>query len=1089
MKQLRWRSVCVALIGLGLLTMLVPPISRAADIAPDQQGWVEIDYGPLIERRQLTHSGDSVGTLLDRAATGQAADRLSLSLLDPLLEPYALVLPDTVDSFRPLTGAPFVEIGHLWQPGEQQPAWVELLRARHLLVESDGNGRMRFFLPWTVADGDTASRPASQRAAETAWQSSWSILRHVLAAERSRLDAVAIASEEAVPIVIEVYAYTHSAARSRFGLGLLPFTATIDDLRSRGDRPPLDLAAWQAFLDEGLQLEGGILEEDGSIRLLGSKVATPPRLIGEPLTLADFAVAYRAVFYGGLAEPYMSLDRGYSPQSSLVNYGGRLRDTRLGLVTLLCDIRFKTFSLGLDIISGRDLRDELRRVLPDFRSHIERFALDKESQGVMSQQTRLWFYPDDVDLTIAPQADVLAMRRVRMTAASERVQAAGTAGQDDPPWTRQTIQAINGDYDGLSEFFPELADLDQVVRLLSFFTWLKHADGAGLRLPDLHDLLAIELPQLTTPKRFPQLLAFNALPASGSPQKAEVFDRVPVAEALDRLGAAGDRPLTALRRFDRALASLDPRDPGSARLLKELQGYASANLDDSALDMMAYKAERIRMHRTVLSTLALADQRTVVGRQQAGETLRIFSVGIGGLDLGMGKAVTRAGARSFSLAASGTSRREAPEGASSPRVNTVSARPIHDEWRRHPVVDDTRTMPAHGMGAIPAVPGGRADFVDGWIELSTPPADGELAERSTWVETLVGRDGPDLRGRRLYVDQQGKAEVIVRLEASRYLSYRLEGQGTVVHAVLEETVARDVPPPAGVTALLPNGLATLTISPTSAPTKLNLSLESTVLLERKRLGTDVPRVLLQRLVLGHAADRTPGTPLPALSPLPGQLGQPETLMVLSRSLTSDRAWAGSTDGVPGEEDAWVLGRTLNAWWREDASASGMGAVVGVDPGRSPGRWAAAPSIEGLPVLLLPEAAFSGSSAALREELAASWKTGDVVDSLPAASTSPVVILISAEPVGLCASRVRELAVSPALKDRYLAVWCLSGRLREEFPRAVLEAGNLAALGVAENSVVGLREAPAQIAELGSVFGDSDRPARVEHLPGPFFWFY
>jgi len=375
---------------------------------------------------------------------------------------------------------------------------------------------------------------------------------------------------------------------------------------------------------------------------------------------------------------------------------------------------------------------------------------------------------------------------------------------------------------------------------------------------------------------------------------------------------------------------------------------------------------------------------------------------------------------------------------------------------------------------------GRADFADGWIE---------LAETSSWMETLVGRDGPDLRGRRLYLDQQGKAELIVRLEASRYLSYRLEGQGAVVQAVLKQTVARDVPPPAGVTPLLPNGLATLTISPASAPTKLNLGLASTVLLERKRLGTDVPRVLLQRLVLGHAADRTPGTPLPALSPLPSQLGQPEALMVLPRSLTSDRAWAGSTDGVPGEEDAWVLGRALNAWWREDGNVSGMAAVVGVDPGRSPGRWAAAPPIEGLPVLLLPEAAFSGSSVALREELAVSWTTGDVIDRLPATSTAPVVILISAEPVGLCASRVRELAVSPALKDRYLAVWCLNGRLREEFPRAVLEAGNLAALGVAESSVVRQREAAAQITELGSVFGDADRPARVEHLPGPFVWFY
>ena len=248
MKQLRWRSVWLALIGLGLLSMLVPPISRAADVAPDEQGWVDIDYGALIERRQLTHSGDSVGTLLNRGD-----DRSSLSLLDPLLEPYALVLPDTVDSFKPLTGAPFVEIGHLWQPGEQQPAWVELLRSRHFIVESDGHGRMRFFLPFTVDAAGTTSRPASQSAADAAWQSGWPVLRHVLGAERSRLESGTTPAGEAVPIAIEVYAYTHSVPRSRFALGLLPYTATVDDLRSSGDRPPLDLQAWQAFLDEFIE--------------------------------------------------------------------------------------------------------------------------------------------------------------------------------------------------------------------------------------------------------------------------------------------------------------------------------------------------------------------------------------------------------------------------------------------------------------------------------------------------------------------------------------------------------------------------------------------------------------------------------------------------------------------------------------------------------------------------------------------------------------------------------------------------------------------------------------------------------------------
>ena len=43
-----------------------------------------------------------------------------------------------------------------------------------------------------------------------------------------------------------------------------------------------------------------------------------------------------------------------------------------------------------------------------------------------------------------------------------------------------------------------LADLDQVVRLLSLFVWLEQAEGDGLLLPELDGILALELPELST---------------------------------------------------------------------------------------------------------------------------------------------------------------------------------------------------------------------------------------------------------------------------------------------------------------------------------------------------------------------------------------------------------------------------------------------------------------------------------------------------------------------------------------------------------------------------------------------------------------
>jgi hypothetical protein len=223
------------------------------------------------------------------------------------------------------------------------------------------------------------------------------------------------------------------------------------------------------------------------------------------------------------------------------------------------------------------------------------------------------------------------MRRVRMSAASERVGETGLATQQEVrPWTRATVDAINRDYDTLARFFPEMADLDQVVRLLSLFAWLKSASAEGHLLPELETLLAIELPQLSTPRTYPQLLAFNALPPPGSPDRVAVFDRVRVGEALDRLSPASGRPLPARRRYQRAVGALDPTRKEHAALLAKFEGYGVERLDDSGLDVLAQQAERVRMHETVLATLEMPRRREIAQRLEAGEQLRMFSVGIGG---------------------------------------------------------------------------------------------------------------------------------------------------------------------------------------------------------------------------------------------------------------------------------------------------------------------------------------------------------------------------------------------------------------------------------------------------------------------------
>ncbi len=532
--------------------------------------------------------------------------------------------------------------------------------------------------------------------------------------------------------------------------------------------------------------EGGRLDPDGTIRLLGSETASRPALLGRPLALADFAVAYRAVFHGGLGEPYMSLDRGGAPQTSLVNYGGRLQDTSLGLVSLLCDIRFKTFSLGIDVVTGRDLRESLRRELPSFRTHQERFASDRRSAGVLTQQTRLWFYPDSVDLTLSPQNDVLVLRRPRMSAASERIQQDPQAAErsPDPPWTAETVAAINRDYDRLNRIFPELADLDQVVRLLSFFTWLKEAGARGMALPDLDVLLALELPAQPTPRRFPQLLAYNVLPPSGEPGEAQVFNRISAGEALDALQPRSGQPLPAPRRFHRALAALDRRQGDHAALAQELEGYNLATLDDSSLDVLAYRAERLRMHQLVLNTLPPAQEQEVERRREQVPGLRTISVGIGGLDLGMSQALARAEGRNEKLQVGAGGAAEqgggevgiAGQGAQgsagvpgSGGAGAGSAAPAATgpggPWPDPPMLPTI---------ALPPQTPGAGEVGRSWTATG---AGGKGPEAVSWIEWVTGAEGPEPRSRRLIAGGRGSGRTFERLEEGRFLRYRLAAEG------------------------------------------------------------------------------------------------------------------------------------------------------------------------------------------------------------------------------------------------------------------------------------------------------------------------
>ncbi len=1041
-----------------LLTVLAAALilsSSSAQSPALKPGWLDVGYAELLDGREPTHSGEAVSGLL-RRLEGRPDDLLSSILLDPVLERYAFVLTDALDRLSPPEpgSAPWYEPAGLWRSGESAPAWVELLRSRRFVVESDGRGNLRVALP-LPAGADPASADGAT-GAEAAWRAHWTVLRHVLASEQTRLKATGSNLDR--PLNVQVHAYQHLPARSVFRLSTPGVHKKVAATGPDPNRPAVDFAAWNRFLASGRTLEGARLLPDGSIRFLSSESERPATLLGEPLTLADMAVAYRAIFHGGLGDPYMSLDRGYTPQTTHVNYGGRLRDTRLGMVALLCDIRFKTFSVGMDIFSGEDIRDTVRRALPGFMTHVERFGADPLASGVMSQQTRMWFYPDTVDMTLSSEGDVLVLRSVRMSAASERLNEAGLAAevdQADPPWTLSTVKTVNEGYDSLAGLFPEMADLDQVVRLLSFFTWLKVAEVEGLPVPDLDALLAVELPSFPTPRLFPQMLAFNALPPEGGNGAVEVFGRLEVGEGLDRLFSADGRPPPARLRYDRAVGRLDEGMEEDRRLLQELSRYDPDALDDASLDFYSYKAERIRMHRLVLSTLPRDPSESLMRRGQAGEKLRVFSVGIGGLDLGMGKVFRKASGRSVGFGAAGRS--------------TGEVRPVRTGGTVPPFqAPEPSPVPTRALG-------------DGDSRFEETASTGERPGTRRLIQSA---DSPDVRSRTLVIPGEGEMS-FRRYESRRAMAYRMERFG-------DELIARSSPPeppappariePAGQSA----GILAMWLQGGAEPSKLGVVVRNEA---GQSLTADFPRDRFQQLVLGPHVDPRRLNTVPGVWPPSPQLGAVDRVLLLQDRNRTLPPWKKPSEPLPGEEDPLTVAGAMARWSAANRNTGLKFPAVAVGTSSAAvSRWTSAPAPGEKPVLLAPEAAFPGLARSYAGAIREAWQAGPVLDALPAGRGSGLVLVVSAEPGGLLADRLRALAMDPRIEGRAVLVWGMGSGLREDLAASLLAEGGLAALGFIAAPPVDWRRVAGDLAALSNTF-KNEPPARLDDLPVPALWFY
>jgi hypothetical protein len=493
------------LAALAMLALPAPsargadaPTARPAKAAADKPTSIAVSYADLIDASAVTRTGRRLGDALGDTRTPRAH-------LQPFLDGYSSLLPYVVEMVFGADPAPRRDILERWPPGSPQPAWVALFRGGKYRAVADGEGRVRLFLP-----GDDAAG---------AWRSHYPVVRHCLAA---------LARPGGAPLSVEVFAYRNDYRKRELRLSLRP--ATVSASAFPPDRAPLDVTALDDFFRQGGRLEGAQLDPDEGLVLFANPEQRDT-LAGAPVSLGDLAVAYRAVFHAGDNDAFVSLDPNADPSLATVNFGGYLEDTRVGAVVLAADRRFKTVCSGLDPVSHRDVRQEIRRQIPAFLTNSERGFLDRGAPTAsVWVTTRYWFYPESISVDVDPAEGFAVITKPRFTADAERI-GEGFESADArkkraalPAVIRENIRSINAFYARYSAAFPEIGELAAVARLMAVSTWLERSDTSQI---DLDALLGVELPAAPTPRVLERLISTEhiAVPPGEEVTEEMVRDR------------------------------------------------------------------------------------------------------------------------------------------------------------------------------------------------------------------------------------------------------------------------------------------------------------------------------------------------------------------------------------------------------------------------------------------------------------------------------------------------------------------------------------------------------------------------------------
>ncbi|MFH1006171.1 MAG: hypothetical protein V1800_01550, partial [Candidatus Latescibacterota bacterium] len=249
---------------------------------PLTENWVTIDYGGLVERTILTHSGETVAEVFPKIPDYTHDIK---GLVQPYLEPFSLLChdvllytngPDTLSLINMLAHYPI---------GSRQPAWASISREGHFQIYYNPK-MIRVFLK-----GASPEEAIEEYIGE---------VRHAIIDVKER-HATTLDK-------IEVYAFNNDYTELQISLNTIPKVYQIADFDVSPRGRPIDLTSIDEFLSQAVILEAMEVDENNDLYLYGRKEKAQT-IAGQPLSLSDIAVVYRSVFHYGYNTPYISLDK------------------------------------------------------------------------------------------------------------------------------------------------------------------------------------------------------------------------------------------------------------------------------------------------------------------------------------------------------------------------------------------------------------------------------------------------------------------------------------------------------------------------------------------------------------------------------------------------------------------------------------------------------------------------------------------------------------------------------------------------------------------------------------------------------------